>query len=96
MAAVRLDKGVGTGYGVHASIKNADTPERKEFVRKVGFYGAAALFVFLFAVVLSSSGMLPNWVVPFAVLAWFTLMGPVIFLVNRAYAKMGEAQASAS
>ena len=83
---------VGTGYGVHASIQNADTPERKEFIRKVGFYGVAALFVFLFAVVLSGVGMLPNWVVQLAVIAWFALMGPVIFLVNRSYAKMGKTE----
>lgn len=83
---------VGTGYGVHASMKNADTPERKEFIRKVGFYGVSALFVLLFAVVLSSTGMLPDWVYMMAVMVWFILLGPAIMLINRAYAKMGPAQ----
>ena len=87
---------VGTGYGVHASMQNADTPERKEFIRKVGFYGVAALFVLLFAVVLSSVGMLPYWVYMTALMIWFILLGPAILLINRAYAKMGDAQASAS
>lgn len=87
---------VGTGYGIHASMKNADTPARKEFIRKVGFYGVSALFVLLFAVVLSSVGMLPDWVYMAAVMTWFILLGPAILLINRAYAKMGEPQASVS
>jgi len=87
---------VGTGYGVHASMANADTPARKEFVRKVGFYGVSALFVLLFAVVLSANGMLPNWVFMGALMIWFLLLGPAILLINRAYARMAPDQASAS
>lgn len=81
---------IGTGYGVHASIQNADTPERKEFVRKVGVYGVSALFVLMFAIVLAGNGMLPFWIIQAAMVAWFLLLGPVILMINHAYAKMGE------
>lgn len=87
---------VGTGYGVHASMSAADTPERKEFIRKVGFYGVSAMFVLLFAVVLSAHSRLPGWVFMAALTTWFVLLGPAILLINRAYAKMGPDQASAS
>jgi len=83
---------IGTGYGVHASIRNADTPERKEFIRKVGFYGVSALFVLMFIIVLAGNGLLPFFVVQAAIVAWFLLLGPAILLVNHTYARMGDAE----
>lgn len=85
---------VGTGYGMHASIQNADTPARKELIRKTAFYGSAALFVFMFIVVAALAGKLPDWVLATVTVAWFVLLGPAVFLVNRGYAKLGEPESA--
>ena len=81
---------VGTGYGMHASIQAADTPARKELIRKTAFYGSAALFVFMFIVVLALANKLPDWALLTATVTWFALLGPAIFLVNRGYSKLGD------
>lgn len=83
---------IGTGYGVHASIQIADSPERKEFVRKVGLYGISVLFVLMFAIVLAGNGMLPFFIVQAALVTWFIVLGPAILLINHSYTKMGKVE----
>ena len=80
---------LGAYIGARASYKAAVNEAQRRFYRQVFKVMAPVAALFIAAVWLASTGLLPRWVYWMVMVIWFAALGPAIVWMNRRLAALG-------